>query len=182
MVSIDLLGFLIFIYIVYFLINIINYCIQKQNINKLKIEARHIYNQLIYLNIPRYNQSHGVLHFQANEAVSNPSPEFNELLRRYKVWSYKSNDYNKSKTYSGTGAGELYSNLENFIDLADEYCREFFKSIIPKTIVLPSTLLAYVGLPKNWFTKLVDTCSGLLTIYSFFKTIVEPTIYYIINK
>ncbi len=41
-------------------------------------------------------------------------------------------------------------------------------------MLFPSMLLAYIGIPVNWFSRLVNIVLGLMALYGFYEKFVLP--------
>ena len=98
----------------------------------------------------------------------------NVLDSKFYLWQKKVWKYAPYITWGDSIPNRIKS-FSSFINRADSYKYDYnFLHTISKTILFPSLLLAYIGIPVNWFSRLVNIVLGLMALYGFYEKFVLP--------
>ena len=180
----NILFYLLLFYILTFLFFICLVIYHRMNINKLATQAVQMANTLIELQIIKgggdiKKANHEKHYF--NNWIRSKGFQFTtiKLDSEYFSWRKKAGNY-MSLLYLSDDLPDRVDTFISFHTKAASYKDDYNLSyIISKTAKTPSLLLSYIGIPENWFTRLISVISGVLAIFKFFQTFLLPILRYV---
>lgn len=149
-------------------------------INTLSNQADQMINELSMLNRAEAEKEvkKSNLHKkQANYIITSCGYEFStdELDSKFYLWQKMACEYNSYIILCDSSIPDRVKEFSSFIKNVASYKYDYnLLYILSQTANAPSLLLSCVGIPTNWFSRLVNVACGAIPIYEAVEKIIIP--------